>query len=113
MSETTTAPPPLAAVETQAANLAMASAATVMAAPAGTEPSWAKPAVAVLSLLIFAGMLVYAYATHDESTKQLLAGGAMGMASTAVSYYLGSSAGSATKTALLAAAPPVPGRPTA
>ena len=106
MSGTTT--PAMAAVETQVAAAAVSGMNTVMSAPPGAEPSWAKPAVAITAMVIFGGMLVYSYATHDQATAQLLAGGAMGMASTAVSYYLGSSSGSAHKTALLAAAPTIP-----
>lgn len=107
MSDTTSAAPSLATIEAQAAAVATLAANTVMSAPPGAEPSWAKPAVAILALAIFAGMIVYAYVTHDEGTKQLLAGGAMGMAGAAVNYYLGSSSGSAAKTNLLAAAPAV------
>ena len=84
---------------------AQAAVATVLQAPAGSEPTWAKPAVAILSLLLFAAMIVVAYYTHDETMKTLLGGAVIGMASTSISYYLGSSSGSARKTELAATVP--------
>lgn len=94
-------------LEKRAVDLAQTTATAVMAAPPGTEPTWAKPAVAIASLLVFVSMLVAAYVTHDQNMLTLLGGAAIGMASQAGNYYLGSSSGSAAKTALLAAAPAV------
>jgi len=100
---TTTTPTRLSALERQAATIATTGAAAVLAAAPGTEPAWAKPAVALGSLLVFVGMVVIAYLTHDQQMQTLLGGAVIGMASQAGNYYLGSSSGSAAKTNLLAA----------
>ena len=100
--------PTAAQFEARAADLAKQAATTVLTAPAGTEPTWAKPAVAILSLVLFAGMLVVAYATNDETMKTLLGGAVISMATTASGYYLGSSAGSARKTEIAAGQTPPP-----
>ena len=100
---TTGSPLPVAAL----ANAAVAAENAVLSASDGSEPAWAKPAIAIASLSVFAGMMAWAFITHDDSMKQLLAGSVIGMAGTAVNYYLGSSSGSDKKTSLLAAAPPV------
>lgn len=54
-------------------------------------------AVSVLVLGIFAGCLVIAYVTRDNSSIALLVGAAVSMATTAVGFWLGSSAGSQKK----------------
>ena len=113
MPETTTPPPTAADTEKQLGAIAMTGISTVLTAAPGTEPSWAKPAVAILALVIFAALIVYAHVTNSAADMQMLDGGAMAMAGTAVSYYLGSSSGSAHKTSLLAAAPAIPTAPPA
>ncbi len=108
MSETTTtAPVTLTAAETQAANIASTGAMAVLSAPAGSEPSWAKPAISILSLLIFIALIVVAFLRGDTTGLAILSGVGAGMAQQVAGYYLGSSAGSAKKPDLLAAAPPV------
>jgi hypothetical protein len=102
MSETTSGPPsPTQAVVTAATTAETA----ILNAPEGSEPSWAKPVIAILALVIFAALIVYAHITNNAGDMQMLDGGAMAMAGTAVSYYLGSSSGSDRKTKLLATAP--------
>lgn len=101
------APTP-AAVEKQVATLAASAANTVLNAPPGTEPNWAKPATSILILVIFCVLVAVSYFTGDKTSFTLLCGVGASMAQQVVGYYLGSSSGSAHKTALLAAAPPVP-----
>lgn len=108
MSETTTPAPTLAAVEKQAAAIAESAATTIMNAPAGTEPTWAKPAVAIFAMVLLADVIAYAVIAKDHDTMMLCVGSIISMATGAGNYYLGSSSGSAHKTALLAAAPAVP-----
>lgn len=85
----------------------------ILTPPAGTEPVWAKPAVAIGSLVVFVAMVFFAYLTKDQTMMTLLGGAVVGMASQAGNYYLGSSSGSAAKTNLLAAAPPISPAPVA
>lgn len=72
-----------------------------------SEPSWAKPAVSIFSLMIFVVALLIAYTSKDSTSLTLMIGAAIAMGQQVVSYYLGSSSGSAKKTSLLATAPPV------
>ena len=96
------APLPLA----QAAQVAINAEAAIMAAPDGSEPSWAKPAVAIASMVLFGAMIVVCIWTGNRDGLNLLVGSVITMATTAVSYYLGSSAGSARKTTMLASKSP-------
>ena len=92
---------------TQIADAAVAAEKAIFAAPSAPEPSWAKPAVAVLALVLFGAMIGVCVVTGYRDGMNLLIGSVITMATTAVSYYLGSSSGSDRKTNLLAAAPPV------
>lgn len=91
----------------QATNAVVSAQNAIMMAPPGSEPSWAKPVVALGSMSVFVGMVIVAYLTKDQQMMTLLGGAVIGMASQAGNYYLGSSSGSAHKTALLAAASPI------
>jgi len=107
MSDNPNPPPITPATANAVATEAMAGVSTVLAAAPGTEPAWAKPAVSILTLVIFTALVVVAFISKDQTSFNLLCGAAIAMAQSVVGYYLGSSAGSAAKTALLAAAPPV------
>lgn len=66
--------------------------------------------VAIFTLAIFLGCLVMAYMLRDSPSIQMLVGASIGMAGTAVNFYLGSSKGSQNKDATIAAlssTPPV------
>lgn len=65
-------------------------------------------AVSILTLLTFAGCLVIAYVSRDQTSIALLVGAVVANASTAVSYWLGSSRGSQKKDEIMAAKGPVP-----
>jgi hypothetical protein len=93
------------AVEKRAANIAMTDMSTVLSATPGTEPSWAKPAVAIFAMVLLAGVIVYAVVAKDHDTMMLCVGSIISMATGAGNYYLGSSSGSDRKTSLLAASP--------
>jgi hypothetical protein len=105
---TTTSSPDLTALEKQVATIATSGANTIMNAAAGTEPSWAKPAVAIFAMALLAGVIAYAVITKDHDTMMLCVGAIISMATGAGNYYLGSSSGSAAKTNLLAASPAIP-----
>lgn len=107
MSETTAAPAAPVPVAT-IADAAVTAEKTILAAPPGTEPTWAKPAVAIFAMILLAGVIVYAILAHDHDTMMLCVGSIISMATGAGNYYLGSSAGSDRKTNLLAAAPAIP-----
>lgn len=113
MSDNPTQATPIADAEKQAAGLAMTGMSTVLNAAPGTEPSWAKPAISVLTLVVFIALIVVAYVTGDKTSLAILSGVGASMAQQVAGYYLGSSSGSAHKTALLAAAPAIPGLPAA
>jgi hypothetical protein len=83
--------------------------AQVLKAPPGSEPSWAKPAVSILTLVVFVALIGAALYTGDTTSLAILSGVGAAMAQQVAGYYLGSSSGSAHKTALLAAAPAIPG----
>ncbi len=70
------------------------------------EPTWAKPGVSIYALTIFLIAFVVCYYAKDSSSLQLMIGATITMATQVVSYYLGSSSGSAQKTALMSAPPP-------
>lgn len=112
MSDTTSPNAPPAIPVTQIADAAATAEKAILDAPPGTEPSWAKPAIAIFAVAIFAAIAVYAFASGNHEMQLVIEGAAQGMATTAVGYYLGSSSGSAHKTALLAAAPAVTGAST-
>jgi hypothetical protein len=97
----------------QIAGTAVLGATAVLQAPAGSEPNWAKPAVSILTLVVFVVLVAAAYWTGDKTSLAILSGVGAGMAQQVAGYYLGSSSGSARKTALLAAAPAIPGLPAA
>jgi len=71
------------------------------------EPSWTRPVVAIFSMVLFCIVLAYTLIVKDKDTMLLCVGAVISMATSAVNYYLGSSAGSARKTDLLAAAPAI------
>lgn len=87
--------------QTQIATAAVAVEKAVLAAPSAPEPSWAKPAVAILSLTLFGAMIAVCIITGNRDGLNLLVGAVITMATTASGYYLGSSSGSDRKTALL------------
>lgn len=74
------------------------------AAPPSSEPSWAKPSVSVIGLIIFFGGYVIAWLTKDSTVMTMFAGAAIAMGQQVVGYWLGSSAGSTKKDATIAAA---------
>lgn len=61
------------------------------------ELSWAKPVIAVFIMSIFVIVYILAYLAKNETTQTLMAGCATTLISTLVSYYFGSSSGSARK----------------
>lgn len=94
------------ATEKQIATAALTGISSVLSAPSGSEPVWAKPAVSILSLLVFVALIFVAYLRGDTVSLGILSGVGASMAQQVAGYYLGSSSGSAAKTALLASAPP-------
>jgi hypothetical protein len=79
-------------------------------AKAGSPVAWGAPAISALVLLIFAAAVVVAFSSPATANNALANAilGTLGTMSTAVvTYWVGSSAGSAQKTALLAKAPPI------
>lgn len=54
-------------------------------------------AISLLVCLIFIAALVVAYVTKDQASQQLIVGAIIGQFSAVVSYFVGSSAGSAQK----------------
>lgn len=99
MSDVTTT-----AAAKQIADAAEKDAAAIMAAPPGSEPTWAKPAVAIFCMVLLGGALGYAVLAKDHDAMMLILGAIISMATSASSYYLGSSSGSARKTELAAGA---------
>lgn len=79
---------------------------------AAPEPMWAKPAVSVYALTIFLIAFGIAYMSKDSTSLTMLMGAAISMGTQVVQYYLGSSSGSAQKTAMLGTPTPVPGTTT-
>ena len=84
------------------AQTAQAAANAVLTAQAGTEPTWAKPAVSILTLVVFVGLLLISWLNKDQTSFNLLCGAGIAMAQSVVGYDLGSSSGSAQKTAIMA-----------
>ena len=70
--------------------------------PIPSEPVWAKPAIAIIALMIFIVAFAIAYLSKSNSSILLMEGAAITMAGTVVNYYLGSSSGSAKKTEIAA-----------
>lgn len=72
--------------------------------PPPSEPTWAKPSVSVIGLAIFAIGYGIAWITHDATVQTMYAGAAIAMGQQVIGFWLGSSAGSAKKDAMIAAA---------
>jgi hypothetical protein len=91
------------------ADTASARGQTVDLAKAGSPLAWAAPVISVLVLMMFAvGVLVAIYGPDKSEALINAVLGTLGTMSTAVvTYWVGSSAGSAQKTALLAKAQPI------
>jgi hypothetical protein len=70
--------------------------------PGSRVQIWGGPAVSIYALSIFAGAIGVAYLAKDATTLTILLGIAGANATTVVSYWLGSSAGSAHKDTLIA-----------
>ena len=69
---------------------------------------WGQIAVSILSLTIFVVTLIVALRLGNENMLLMLVGAAIAMAQTVVSYWLGSSSGSAKKDETIAAQVPPP-----
>lgn len=65
------------------------------------RPWWGSPAVAIYALTIFLACLAIAYLKGSDNLLTILLGVAAANATTAVQYYLGSSAGSQRKDQLI------------
>lgn len=73
-----------------------------------SEPFWAKPSIGILSFVIFAAALYVTWKYDKTDAFNLLIGAVIANVTTVVSYYFGSSSGSAHKTELLSQALPPP-----
>lgn len=93
-------------LKAQLADIANARSQTVSLAQAGSAIAWGAVAVSVIVLAAFAlvcwVVLTRALPTGSDQAATLLLGALSAMGSAVVSYWVGSSAGSAHKTALLA-----------
>ena len=90
------------------ADTASARQQTADLAKAGSPIAWGAPVVSVLVLMTFAAVVLMAIGTKQDSSLVNVVLGTLGTMSTAVvTYWVGSSAGSAQKTALLARAQPI------
>jgi hypothetical protein len=69
---------------------------------ASAMSSWGAIAVSVLASLSFTAALIIAYMAKDQANLSLLIGAVISNFSTAVSFWLGSSAGSQRKDEILA-----------
>lgn len=58
---------------------------------------WGQVTTAIISMLIFLGLMVEAFRRNDAGLINTVTGFAAGFASAAVQFYLGSSAGSQAK----------------
>jgi hypothetical protein len=67
---------------------------------------WGQIVTAILSMLIFLGLVVEAFRRNDSGLINTVSGFAAGFASAAVQFYLGSSAGSQAKDEKLTPTPP-------
>ena len=74
----------------------------------GSGLSLAQLVISSLVMIIYIILIAVSYFNKDQQSFNILCGAAVVMAQTVVAYNLGSSAGSATKTALLAASPAIP-----
>jgi hypothetical protein len=90
------------------ADTASARQQTADLAKAGSPIVWGAPVISVLVLMTFAAVVLMAVGTKQDSSLVNVVLGTLGTMSTAVvTYWVGSSAGSAQKTALLARAQPI------
>ena len=93
------------AVKAQLADVQSARTQTVELAKAGSAISWGAPVVSVLAVVVFAGFVYLMFAqTVPDGMKEavmLMAGSAAAGFGAVLNYWLGSSSGSAQKTALL------------
>ena len=98
-----------ASAQPASAQPASARAQTADGAKGGSPIAWGAPVVSVLVLITFAVVVLVAICTKQENTPLLnVVLGTLGTMSTAVvTYWVGSSAGSAQKTVLLAKAQPI------
>ena len=77
-------------------------APAVQSAPAAqTEPTWAKPGISIYALTIFVIAFGIAYMSKNDASLTMMMGAAISMGTSVVNYYLGSSSGSAQKTAIM------------
>ncbi len=85
---------------------------TVDLAKTGSGIAWGAPTVSVVVLITFASAvgvaMLHALPSGAETMLNILLGTLAAMATQVVNYWLGSSVGSAQKTALLAQAGPIP-----
>lgn len=96
----------LDAVKAQLADVASARSQTVELAKAGSAIAWGSPIVSVLAIVVFAGFvyMLFVAKTIPDGMKEallLLGGSAATGYGMVLSYWLGSSSGSAQKTAAL------------
>ena len=70
---------------------------------------WGSIITSSLTLMIFVAVLIVAFLSKDQRGLELLIGAAIANASTAVSFWLGSSSGSQRKDELLNPSPPSEG----
>ena len=93
------------------ADTANARGQTADLAKAGSPLAWGAPVISVVVLMMFALIVLMAiyYPVKDQSTALINAvlGTLATMSTAVVTYWVGSSAGSVQKTALLAKAPPI------
>lgn len=66
------------------------------------EPTWAKPAIAIVTQLLFVACLGVAWWTKNDQGLALMIGAVIANATTVFGYYFGSSSGSAAKTNIMA-----------
>ena len=96
----------LAALQATLADTASARAQTVALAQKGSTIAWGAPVVSVLVLLSFGAAVLIALTTAlpagSETVITLVIGALTTQAGAVTNFWLGSSAGSATKTQLLA-----------
>src|SRR5690349_9384319 len=75
---------------------------TTSSQPQSPEPLWVKPSIGIISFLIFAAALFVTWQGNQTAAFNLLIGAVIANVTTVISYYFGSSSGSAHKTNLLA-----------
>jgi hypothetical protein len=107
----------LAALSAQFADVAGARAQTTDLARAGSSIAWGAPVVSVVVLLTFGGVMFLALSqslpSGSETLLNMLLGSLAAMATSVVGYWVGSSAGSREKTAMIYnSTPQLPGPPT-